>query len=329
MRIIILGVKNVGSVPRLSGRMRLCLSTVKRMEPNVPNPSIMALKTYVWGTFGRRRGAVAMPTVFILVACAALIAACAPFGSSLAERTPSVSGELVEGRVTEVTDGDSIKVDGRSIRLIGVNAPEFGRPNAGPSRDALLQLLEGGSVRLEHDIEVRDQFGRELAYVFLDDGRHVNVEMLRAGFAQAYTIPPNLAHNDELRNAEREARDAGRGLWLPSDLPIDITEIEFDPVGPDGDDLNGEWVQLVNRGESAVQLKGLVLSDESNNAFELLKRELVAGGALRVHSGTGRPSGDAIYWGRDVPLWNNDGDSAFLRDGDGLLIDRFSYGSGR
>lgn len=49
--------------------------------------------------------------------------------------------------------------------------------------------------------------------VALDDGLHVNVAMARDGFAHQLTIPPNVAHADDVGAAVAEARDAGRGLW--------------------------------------------------------------------------------------------------------------------
>lgn len=246
-------------------------------------------------------------------------------GAPPAERGPhpDVAG-LPAGRITAVIDGDSIEVDGRAIRLIGVNAPERGQPDFAPSRDALQALLAGGRVRLAFDVERRDQFGRELAYVFLDDGRHVNAELVRAGFAQVYTIPPNVAHAAELRAAEREARAAGRGLWRPSDLPLAIADLQHDPPGPDGEVLNGEWVLIENRGPERVRLEGLVLSDESNNAYRFPDRELAPGGTVRVFTGGGRDTASALYWGRTMPVWNNDGDTAFLRDAEGRLVDRRS-----
>ena len=237
----------------------------------------------------------------------------------------SEAGDLTEGQVNRVIDGDSIEVDGRSIRLIGVNAPERGQPFYSDARDALRDLVGGETVWLEHDVEVRDQYGRELAYVFLTDGRHANEELLSAGFAQAYTIPPNVSYDEDFHVAERDARAAGRGLWKPSDVAIDITEVVFNPPGRDGDDLNGEWVTLINRGSRSIELEGLVLSDESNNVFELPDRDLAAGARLKIHSGTGRPSDSQLYWGRDRPLWNNDGDTAILRGPDGELIARFAY----
>ena len=74
-------------------------------------------------------------------------------------------------------------------------------------------LPEGAGLRLERDVEARDRYGRLLAYVYLPDGTFVNRSMVEDGFAGPLTIPPNVAHADEISEAGRRARTDGRGLW--------------------------------------------------------------------------------------------------------------------
>jgi micrococcal nuclease len=72
----------------------------------------------------------------------------------------------------------------------------------------------GTRVRLVHDVERTDRYGRTLAYVYrADDGLFLNLALVRDGFAQVSTYPPNVAHVDELVAAQREAREGDRGLW--------------------------------------------------------------------------------------------------------------------
>ncbi len=67
---------------------------------------------------------------------------------------------------------------------------------------------------------------RVLAYLYLEDpkgdwiyaGRRfhqVNLEMVRAGWAEPYTVPPNVRYADLYLEAAREARAKGRGIWSP------------------------------------------------------------------------------------------------------------------
>ena len=127
--------------------------------------------------------------------------------------------------VTKVVDGDTIHVRiGRAdeiVRLIGIDTPETHKPGTAvecfgvEATKALARLLPTRTpVRLERDVEARDRYGRLLAYVYrAHDKLFVNVEMARAGYAAAYTYPPNVAHTDDIVLAASEARAASRGLW--------------------------------------------------------------------------------------------------------------------
>lgn len=139
-------------------------------------------------------------------------------------RSSDVEGP-VSGRVVSVHDGDTLTVliDGRTekVRLIGMDAPELAQlPWGEQARDALQALVEGKTVRLETDITPRDPYKRLLGYVYAGE-RFVNLEMIRQGQAVMYTVPPNVAHVEEYRMAQAEARDAGRGVW-DQKQPLDV-----------------------------------------------------------------------------------------------------------
>ena len=123
-----------------------------------------------------------------------------------------------------MVDGDTVELaDGRLLRYIGIDTPEVRRKQDGrwivepePFGEAASafnrQLVQGKRVRLEYDVQTQDRFGRLLAYVYVGD-QMVNAELLRAGFAQPLTIPPNVTYADTFRALAQEARRAQRGLW--------------------------------------------------------------------------------------------------------------------
>ena len=132
-------------------------------------------------------------------------------------------------------DGDTlvVDVDGREerVRLIGIDTPESvaeDRPVEcyGPeSKDRTAELLPSGTeVRLERDVEARDQYDRLLAYVTrADDDVLVNLLLVEEGLAEALSYPPNTARQAQLEAAEQQARAEGRGLWEAcggTDVPI-------------------------------------------------------------------------------------------------------------
>jgi len=122
-------------------------------------------------------------------------------------------------RVARVVDGDTVILDtGETVRLIGVDAPEIHHPEVpvqrfGKESAAFLKsLVEGRRCTLSCEPgNLRDRYGRLLAYLFVD-GRCVNAEMIRRGYAYAYT-GHRYGRREEFMRLEREARARGWGLW--------------------------------------------------------------------------------------------------------------------
>jgi micrococcal nuclease len=61
-------------------------------------------------------------------------------------------------------------------------------------------------------IVVEIEYGRLLAYVYLDDGTFLNAEIIKQGYGFAYTRFP-FKHIEQFRQYERDARESGAGLW--------------------------------------------------------------------------------------------------------------------
>jgi micrococcal nuclease len=138
------------------------------------------------------------------------------FGEQRSASTP-------QARVVDVLDGDTIVVafaDGSTdtIRILGVDTPETHHPTQGvecfgPEAAAYsAERLTGRLVQLEYDIEKRDLYDRQLAYVIVD-GHRFDDELLRRGYARLLVIDPNRAHAREMLDAELDARRHRRGLW--------------------------------------------------------------------------------------------------------------------
>lgn len=152
----------------------------------------------------------------------------APAGSGAQGPGFAPAGPLNEATVTRIVDGDTIwaVVDGREerVRYIGIDAPEVSdppEPFGAVARDVNEQLVAGRTVFLQRDVSDTDRFGRLLRYAWLPPAREgpwllVNAELVRRGFAHARTYQPDVTHQAVLRAAEREAREAGAGLWSGS-----------------------------------------------------------------------------------------------------------------
>lgn len=122
-------------------------------------------------------------------------------------------GDLDQARVVAVRDGDTIELDdGRIVRYIGINTPERGRPGADSATDLNRRLVEGRTVRLAYGYDLLDRYGRTLAIVYAD-GRMVNREIVRAGWAWCYFFNGNLRDGAVLVRALQEAMQERRGIW--------------------------------------------------------------------------------------------------------------------
>jgi len=73
-------------------------------------------------------------------------------------------------------------------------------------------MVEGKKVKLEYDWQRKDRYGRTLAYVYLEDGTHLNAEIIKQGYGFVYTKYP-FKYLEEFRKYERKAREEGKGLW--------------------------------------------------------------------------------------------------------------------
>ncbi|GAB4446391.1 MAG: hypothetical protein Kow0031_29040 [Anaerolineae bacterium] len=239
---------------------------------------------------------------------------------------PSQPPGLESATVAQVIDGDTVELaDGRRVRYIGINTPERGQPYYNEATTTNRQLVTGQPIQLEFDVETFDQYGRTLAYIWAD-GVLVNREMIAQGFANAFTVPPNVKYEAEFRAAEQAAREAGRGLWAGADVALKITNLNANAPGSDNENPNGEWVEVTNQGAEPVSMAGFTLKDEANHIYTFKNFTLPPGAAFRLYSGRGQDSPTELYWGYSGDsVWNNDSDTAFLRDAEGRLVDSFAY----
>ncbi len=132
----------------------------------------------------------------------------------------ATAGDTETVRVLRALDGDSLRlVDGRDVRLIGINTPEFGhdgtpdQPLAAAAHRRTDELVRGRAIRLEFDRERYDRHGRTLAYAFLPEGDDLQEILLREGLAWYVAVAPNVANRERYRSAEVAARAARLGVW--------------------------------------------------------------------------------------------------------------------
>ncbi|MCL1994511.1 MAG: thermonuclease family protein [Spirochaetes bacterium] len=126
-----------------------------------------------------------------------------------------IDGDTVRVRIPNPPPGLSVI---EVVRLLGVDAPETVHPNrpaehfGQETSDFVRQELLGRTVRLAFDWDLRDRFGRLLAYIYTEQGRSFNARLVYEGYAEAL-LAFRFQFMDEFRTLETEARRLERGLW--------------------------------------------------------------------------------------------------------------------
>lgn len=254
--------------------------------------------------------------------------------------------------VVTVIDGDTFDVvfpNGsiERVRLLGVDCPEKSADDNKPGEyDDITDLeclaywgieamnftkswLEGKDVYIEFDelAGFKGYYGRWLCYVYLLNDTDFNAELLKRGLARVYE-EGECSKESYYLTLQQQAMDARVGLWscMPESGGVVILTVHYDAAGNDWDNLNDEYVVIKNKGNEAVVMTGWTLSDEAGHVYIFPSGFILGAGAtVTIYTGSGTDTQDKLYWGSDSPIWNNDGDTAYLRDNEGNLVDIWSW----
>lgn len=112
---------------------------------------------------------------------------------------------------------------------------------------------------------------------------------------------------------------------------VRFTKAQYNSPGSDNGSnysLNGEWIRITNYRSTEKVLTDWTIYDRTGYTYTFPDFTLKPGASVRVHTGSGTDSQSDLYWGRSWYVWNNSGDTAYLRRSDGTLHDTCKWGSG-
>jgi micrococcal nuclease len=157
------------------------------------------------------------------------------FGAWLKFRPPALT-------VTKVIDGDTIELsDGRTIRYIGVDTPEMeDECFAKEAKEINENLVFKKTIKVATDKNEMDQFGRTLAYVYVD-GLFVNQDLLSKGAGKYFLDNLNTKYSPILVKASEESYNNKSGLWRKCAPDSDGCSIKGNI-----DRLDHRWYHLPN-----------------------------------------------------------------------------------
>lgn len=260
-----------------------------------------------------------------------------------ARSTATSENDRETAQVVRVIDGDTIEValngEMYTVRYIGIDSPEPGQRNSAPATKANRELVEGKIVLMERDVSETDQYGRLLRYVYLEDGILVNALLAEMGYAIAVAYPPDVKYQALITKKQEIAQNSGLGFWaastatvtplagnLTSQIMIDPDCSQFNAPGNDNQNLNEEYVCLVNPGQEAVDMSGWSISDQYGWIYVIGEFSLDAGAEVKVRSGCGENTQVDLFWCRsETAVWNNDGDCVYLNNAAGEAAGEYCY----
>jgi len=214
-------------------------------------------------------------------------------------------------KVERVIDGDTIVVNGSSIRLLGINSPEKGEESYEEAKVFLESLVLNQVVRIER-FGV-DKYYRELAYVFVDtlkgtSGKNINVELVRNGFANVYVLE-NKIYEKELRDAWEKC------VWESINLCEKSVNVCAECILLKEFNYETDFVVFENVCDFNCDLNGWWIKDEGRKEFVFENFVLESGGEIKI---------TAEDFNKDY-VWTKTGDTLFLRDSKGKLVLWESY----
>jgi endonuclease YncB( thermonuclease family) len=212
--------------------------------------------------------------------------------------------KVIMGRVI---DGDTLVLnDGRTLRLLNINAPEKNTPLSKQSL-ALVKLLENQSIEIE--ITGKDNYNRYLSRVYTPE--YLNLKLISLGLASKFLVQDNELNL--FANAEKQAIEQSKGIWNKS--------IYYNCFSSSIDKKN-EKVIIKNNCQ-AINLSGWLLKDESRKEYAF---STIITDEIILYSGVGADNNNILHWNQKTNVWNDDRDSLYLFDNNNNLAHYHTYG---
>jgi micrococcal nuclease len=267
--------------------------------------------------------------------------------------------EVVDGDTMDVRMPDGSE---DTIRLLGVDTPETsaartdpdeweGVPDSADGREWLAswgdeatgyaeQRVGGLEIYVETDPESdrRGSYGRLLVYAYRSESssKAFNRRLIENGYARMYDT--QFEQRSTYRSAESRARSNDVGVWgyegaataTPggghSDGGLYVSAVNENAPEDDHENPNGEWVEFTNGGDSAIEMGGWTVADEADHDYHVPSGfSLEPGASVTLYTGEGEDTDAELYWDRRQAVWNNGGDTIYVRTDGGETVVEHEY----
>ena len=221
-------------------------------------------------------------------------------------------------KIDRIIDGDTVEVNGSSVRFLGMNTPERGEFYYLEAKEFLEELILNKTVRLESGKDEYDKYGRLLAYVFLN-GENINLKLVEEGFANFYFPSGKDIYYNKFKESWNKCIENNKNLCEKSkNVCMECIELkEFD--------YNNQEVIFYNKCSFDCELTNWYIKDEGRKNFVFPEFVLNKNKEVRITVGEGNNNDEILFWKNEDYVWTSAGDTLFLRDSKGKLVLWESY----
>ncbi|AHF80286.1 lamin tail domain-containing protein [Thermococcus paralvinellae] len=163
------------------------------------------------------------------------------------------------------------------------------------------------------------------AQISVEDILVITVAIILVGLVYHYLATTTSNYGEIITQLSENLTKMMNDQTCGNTSTIVIYYVHYNAKGNDWLNLNDEYVVISNIGCKDEDLTGWQLKDEAGHIYTFPKFVLKAGAMVTVHTGSGTNTATDLYWGRNAPVWNNNGDTAYLYDSKGVLIDKCSW----
>ena len=204
------------------------------------------------------------------------------------------------GVVERIVDGDTIKINGTSIRMLGINTPEKGEVGSEEAKKFLEENILNKTVELVSGKDEYDLYGRRLAYAFIN-GINVNFELVRNGYANFYFPEGKEGYYDSFKEAWQNCLEDNKNLCEAStNKCIIVKEWNY----------KKDYVILKNVCNNEISLENWSVKDEGRKKYVFGNLILKQNDEVKLTSAD---------WNKTY-VWTSTGDSIFVRDAENKLV---------
>lgn len=204
------------------------------------------------------------------------------------------------GIVSRVIDGDTIVINGSSVRLLGINSPERGEVGYNEAKEFLNDKILGEEVRLEFGNEKLDKYKRKLAYIFLDN-KNINLESVKNGLSSFYFPKGKTKYYKDFTQSWEECLEKNINLCEKSGETCIKLEYWYE---------KNQRVVLKNICPKTINLSDWSIKDEGRKKFVFNNKSINPFGEITITNEN---------FNEDY-VWTKTGDSIFIRDNVNRLV---------